>query len=247
MNPQVTVEKCAPFLSSELQGTNRPALSSVTSSRNGASTLAITLSRQTGSGAHTIAHKLADYLHAHSPAGSPQWRIFDRNLVETALEQHHLPHRMSRYIPEDRTSPMAEVMDELLGVHPPTATLLRQIDNTILNLARQGNVILIGRGANIITRSLDNVLHVRLVAPLPQRIAHVQHLRGIERQDAVNVVRKEDRGRWRYLKQHFDRNLDDPLLYHLTINTHLVSHDKAAIMIGEVALHRLYSPAQTRE
>jgi len=37
------------------------------------------------------------------------------------------------------------------------------IAETILHLAEQGNVILIGRGANLVTRELQHVFHVRLV------------------------------------------------------------------------------------
>ena len=51
------------------------------------------------------------------------------------------------------------------------------------------------------------------------------------------MIQNEDRVRARYLKKYFDTDLNDPLLYHLTINTDLVSHDEAAGLIAEAVLN----------
>ena len=53
---------------------------------------AVTISRQTGSGAHVVGEELAKHLQAHSPKDAPPWTLFDRNLVEKVLEEHHLPY-----------------------------------------------------------------------------------------------------------------------------------------------------------
>jgi diguanylate cyclase (GGDEF)-like protein len=44
-------------------------------------------------------------------------------------------------------SEITDTLDELLGLHPPAWTLVRQMTETILHLAEMGNVILVGRGA----------------------------------------------------------------------------------------------------
>ncbi len=48
----------------------------------------------------------------------------------------------------------------------------------------------------------------------------------------------EDRGRRRYLKKYFGGELEDPLLYHLVLNTDLISSADAAHIIGDAALKR---------
>jgi cytidylate kinase len=53
---------------------------------------------------------------------------------------------------------------------------------------------------------------------------------------ALKQIQHEDRGRKRYLKKYFGQNLENPLLYHLVLNTDLMSFDKAARVIGETAL-----------
>ena len=187
----------------------------------------------------SVALKLVEYFRVHMRDEECPWSIFDRNLVEQVLQDHHLPQRFARFMPEDRTSEVGEMLDELLGHHPPSSLLVQLTADTILALARRGNVILIGRGANIITGGLENVLHVRLVASLERRIAHVQETHGLGRKAALDFISHEDRGRQRYLKKHFGRDPDDPKLYHLIINTDLVSYDQAAQMISGAALNGL--------
>jgi cytidylate kinase len=199
---------------------------------------AVTISRQTGSGAHSVAEKLAALLRARSPIDAAPWTVFDRNLVEKVLEDHKLPQRLAQFMPEDKVSEIADTMDELFGLHPQSWTLVHETTDTILRLAELGNVILIGRGATVITNKLDYVFHVRLVASLERRVQCIQELHDLSDKAALNMVRREDRGRERYLRKYFHADLEDPLLYHLIINTDLISHDEAARIIADAVLPR---------
>ena len=162
--------------------------------------------------------------------------MLDRNLAEKVLEDHKLPIRYARFMPEDRLSEFGDVMEELLGAHPPSSTFVQQTSETIFHLGEQGNVILIGRGANLVTRNLPHVFHVRLVASLESRMKHFQKSHGLTPEMALRQIQTEDRGRKRYLKKYFGQNLENPLLYHLVLNTDLMTFDKAARVIGETAL-----------
>ena len=232
MNLAYGLERCRTFINTQIQ----PAGKGLTSAKDGELRRAVTISRQTGSGAHVVAEKLAACLQAHTPSDARPWTVFDRNLVEKVLEDHNLPQRLARFMPEDRVSEIADTMDELFGLHPSSWTLVRQTTETILHLAELGNVILIGRGATVITGKVDYVFHVRLVGSLEKRVAHIQELHGLNKQAALELVRREDRGRRRYLKAHFKTDLDDPLFYHLVINTDLVSYENAAQLIADAML-----------
>jgi cytidylate kinase len=199
---------------------------------------AVTISRQTGAGGHTVAEALAQDLNINGTLGSDPWAVFDRNLVEKVLEDHYLPSRLARFMPEDRVSEIEDALEEMCGLHPRSETLVDKMAETILRLAELGNVILIGRGANVVTNRLDYVFHVRLVGSLAKRIEYVQREQRIEKEAAREFICLEDRGRRRYLKKYFDREIDDPLLYHLVINTDLIGHKPAARMIAETLLSR---------
>lgn len=193
----------------------------------------ITISRQAGSGSHVVAEELVTRLHARDPDASPPWTVFDRNLVERVLQEHDLPERMAQFMPEDRVSRIADTIDELFGLHPSTWTLVRKTADTILRLAEIGNVILIGRGANILTDRLASTFHVRLIGSERRRIEHVQEYLHLGPQAAAEYVRTTDQGRRRYVSKYYGKDIDDPLLYHLVINTDRMPYAEAARMIAE--------------
>lgn len=233
MNTQYGLERCRTFINTQL----KPAGEAAVAAQTRESRRAVTISRQTGSGAHSIAEKLAALLQARSPKDAAPWTVFDRNLVEKVLEDHNLPQRLAQFMPEDRVSEIADTIDELVGLHPPSWTLVRQTTETVLRLAELGSVILIGRGgAAIITSRLDYVFHVRLVGSLERRVKRTQELEHLSEKAALDLVRRQDRGRERYLKKYFHTDLHDPLLYHLIINTDRVSDEDAARMIADAVL-----------
>ncbi len=234
MQAQPGLERALSFLNCQLQ----PGGKASAAPEDGAPRRAVTISRQTGSGAHIVAAKLAAYLQTYTPKDACPWTVFDRNLVEKVLEDHNLPQRLGHFMPEDRVSEISDTMDELFGLHPPSWTLVRQTTDTILRLIELGNVIVIGRGATVITAKFDYVFHVRLIGSLEKRVKHVQELEHLSRAAALDIIRREDRGRKRYLRKYFGVDLDDPLLYHLIINTDHVPYDEAARIIGEAVLNR---------
>lgn len=197
---------------------------------------AVTISRQTGCGAFVVAEKLARYLQEHSKSGSP-WTIFDRNLMDKVLEDHNLPAYLAKFLPEDRMSQIEDFLGELFEVHPPSRTIVMQTAETMLKLAAVGHVILIGRGSNVVTARLPDVFHVRLVAPLEKRIEHAHQHYGMTKAEAHKFCVTEDLGRARYLNKHFHADINDPLLYHIIINTGQVGFDAAAKLIGEAVLN----------
>jgi Cytidylate kinase-like family len=196
---------------------------------------AVTISFQTGAGAHEIARLLAGILAKTVHGGNAAWTVFDRQLVEKVLEEHHLPKDLAKYMPEDRRSFIQDVMDELVGLRPPSWVMVPRIAETILHLAEAGHVILVGRGANFITERMPNVFHVRLIASLPRRIERVQKANGLSPAAAARFIARTDRGRGRYAKTHFHRRVEDDLLYHLVINTDRIPPPQAADLIATAA------------
>lgn len=197
---------------------------------------AVTISRQVGAGGSFIAGLVARHLQASGPADAASWMVFDRNLIEKVLTDHQLPARLAKYMPEDRISGIHDALDELFGLHPPTWTLVEKTNDTILRLAELGNVIILGRGANIITSKLDYMFHVRLVGDKAARIEYVQADRKVDKKTAAHMLEEEDEGRRRYIKRYFHCDIDDATRYHLVINTHEVGHLTAAAMIGQCVL-----------
>ena len=234
MNQPIALDSCFSLVNSHLQPATQPAPAD-------RPWRVVTFSRQTGCGAHTVAEKLADLLQQQSPAGSVPWKVFDRDLMEKVLEDHHLPARLAQFLPEDRITELQDIMDELVGLRPGSHTIALQTAETVLRLAELGNVIFIGRGSTVVTGKLPGAFHVRLVAPLEKRIEHAHEFYHLGRAEARKFCRREDAGRKRYLKKYFGADIDDPLLYHLIVNTGLMSFDEAAQTIARAMLGKLES------
>ncbi len=230
MDREDAFTRCLAYLNRQLQPGNRPV--QVSSHQRAA----VAISRQTGTGAVIIAEKLAAYLQAEGSADDQPWTVFDKNLIAKVLEDHHLPARLAKFLPEDKINAINDMVDELLELHPPSWLIVHQSTETILRLAELGNVILVGRGAPVITRHMLSVLRVRLVGSLERRLTRVQQTEHLGREEALAFIRRTDRGRARYVKKYLRQDVADLLLYDLTINTDRLSDDKAARLIGDAVL-----------
>ena len=216
------------FIDAQLQP---PSASSTHPARERAPT--ITISREAGAGGHSVAEALVEILRGRAEEGTPPWTLFDGDLVEKVLEDHDLPKALAAAMPEDRVAGISDTMDELFGLRPSSWTLVMKTADTILHLAALGNVVVVGRGANIITRDLDQAFHVRLVASFDERVARTREREHLDGQAAERFVRRTDDGRRRYVKKYYGEDIEDPLLYHVVINTDRVSVSEAARMIAD--------------
>jgi cytidylate kinase len=224
------LENCFAFINSHTSAHHRPAPQACR---------AVTLSRQAGCGGLIIADRLAKILQEQAPAETAKWTVFDRELMDKVLADHNLPKHLARFLPEDRASQVEDTLADIFGVHPPTQTVVQQTAETLLQLAEIGSVILVGRAGNIVTAKLPNVLHVRLVAPLEDRIERICRDENKSPAEARRFCLEEEQARARYVKTYFHADINDALLYHLVINTSRVGYENTARIIAD-ALLRLH-------
>lgn len=197
---------------------------------------AVTISRQAGCGAVLVAERLAHYLQQHSPPEAGTWTVFDRELMDKVLADHNLPKYLAKFLPEDHTSQIEDTLADLFGVHPPAQKVVQQTAETILQLAELGSAIIIGRAGNIVTGKLPNVLHVRLVASLEDRIERICRDDQKTPAEARRFCLEEEQARTRYVRTYFNADINNALLYHLVINTSRMGCENAARIIGDAAL-----------
>lgn len=192
----------------------------------------VTISRQSGSGGTTLARMLARQLNRDAPR-EIFWQIFEGNITDTMLKANDLPARIARFLPEDHISEVNASVGELVGLHPSLWELIQKTNATMENLARAGNAILVGRGANFATASVPGGFHVRLVAPPLHRARYMAELYGISEKAALAFNAKREAARRRYVKATFNANVEDPALYDLTLNMSSLSFLDAAKLIAD--------------
>src|SRR5262249_35819348 len=104
----------------------------------------------------------------------------------------------------------------------------------ILSLGTQGDVILLGRGAGCILPA-RSTLHVRLVAPLNDRIAYSSQWLRLTLEEAAEHVRKRHASRSEFLATHFHRKPDDVHQYDMVLNTSLLGEELSGELILQAA------------
>ena len=96
---------------------------------------------------------------------------------------------------------------------------LRLMRSVIHRLANRGDVVILGRGGQVMLEDRKDALHVRTVAPLENRIRRVMERMEIEYDSVAKLTKKTDRDRSRYIKNYYCADWDDPELYHLILDT----------------------------
>jgi cytidylate kinase len=84
-------------------------------------------------------------------------------------------------------------------------------------------------------RGRPDVLHVRVVAPFELRVARLRGERNVSEDSARACLEARDRARARYLRRSHGVRLDDPALYHLTVNTGLLNLSQAVDLVVRAA------------
>jgi cytidylate kinase len=190
----------------------------------------ITLSREMGSRGDDIARAVAARLGL---------RLVGRELINRAAKEAGAPEVA-----------LAEI-DELglLGVKPSAAALRlyqEKVAAVIHELAADGDVLLVGRGGQMLLADRPDVLHVRIIAPHALRLALVQERCRVPAEVAEARIDASDAARTGFLKRHFGVRGDEAYLYDLVINmTHM--DVSAAVDLVCLAAARLDSTPQARD
>lgn len=195
--------------------------------------LAVTFSREVYSGCHELAEELIRLLEKDKRLGEEKWALFDRDLVHKILEDHHLPKALAKFMPEDRDHNVTGLINEIIGLHPSQWELFHHTCDTILRLARVGNVIIIGRGAHIITRGMQHVLKVRIYCPMETRVSRAALRLDMTHDAARKHIKQDDAARSAFIRSHFDEPIDNPMAYHLALNTGKLDTKGAARIVYE--------------
>jgi len=179
----------------------------------------LTLSRQTGAGAHAVATIVSEKLG---------WKVYDKNLLDLIAERFDVPRMMLDLVDETQPSWVYDVlgtwMDRAVVPHDKYVRYLRTVVRAV---ARDGEAIFIGRGAQyVLPHELG--LRVHLAAPLKYRVQRLKEVEGISESEARRMITEKDRGRREFVERFYHRSLDDASQYDLVLNTERLGIEGAA-------------------
>ncbi len=137
--------------------------------------MVITISRETGSGGHTIGKMLAEQLG---------YDFYDKELISLVAKETHLDEGTIAENGENMSD--KTYIDMASGFIPfsrkakiPVDKIQETQNKLIQDIAKKGNCVIVGRGADYILSGKKDAFHVFIHANMEHRVARVQRHEGI--------------------------------------------------------------------
>jgi hypothetical protein len=113
----------------------------------------------------------------------------------------------------------------------PRPAILELTRKVIVEVARAGNVVIVGRGASAVLRERRDALHVFLYATDAIRVQTVMARETVSEAVARRRMHEADANRAAYLRQVYGVDWRDPLAYTLQCNTGVLGYARTAEII----------------
>jgi cytidylate kinase len=199
----------------------------------------ITISRQSGSEGNIITKMLSQRLGC---------KFFDKEMMAQLAEVIGLDatkikdlkaedHHVKSFWEEAFSNLALPMVDPSIWVLTTQYQAREALDlSQVINLINAAYVhgedlIIVGRGSQIILNDKPDVLHVRIVAPLETRIQRWMKREGISYEEAKKVVENRNKKHIDFIKTHFHEDINNPELYDLIVNTGKLSLEKVVDLI----------------
>lgn len=163
----------------------------------------ITISREMGTGAYSIAGELAKKL---------KYTLVDGPLLASRAVDYGLTVDQLKSV--DEKPPSYNTAEDR-----QRAASLNIIEIMLLDYARKGNVILYGRGAQDMLQGCGNVLRLRFIADFEERVERFAEREWIDPELARELIRRSDLQRGGFIHYYFNRDWNDPKQYDIIFNT----------------------------
>ena len=206
----------------------------------------VTISREYGSGGFAFGRSLAGHLGAD---------FADSSLVEEVSRRMRCPAEAVERWDERSESLILRLLRAMQSANPESVApgpatveiyadapsperVAATVQQVMLEEARSGNAVFLGRGGAFVLRDLPGALHVRLVAARLDRVGRIAERYSLSQEDAIERVDQADRERARYIKHNFGADWRDSVNYDLVFNTSRVLLEQAVAATLSVLARR---------
>ena len=185
----------------------------------------VVISRQVGSYGDKIAALVAKTLN---------YELVDRSKVHQVARECDPDFSNACTLYEEERKPG---FFESFFFQDPSYTSL--FESLTYELASRGNVVILGRGSQIVLRDLPDVFTARIVAPTDIRVQRIMKEKGVSAEEARHFIEKHDKQRRALLLSVFDRDLFDWTLYDVILNTASYDVESGAKILCEAVREKI--------
>ena len=181
----------------------------------------LTIEREYGSGAATIAQKVAEQLG---------WKLWDQAMTDEIArfmecDRHQVEVREEKRDPLHYRLFKAFMRGSFEGslnapkMHIADAEGIRRVtEKLVRKVASEGNAVIVGRGSAYYLHEDPNAFHVFIYAPFEEKVRRLQQ-EGKTESEAVDLAENVDQDRTAFIKQTFSIDWPSRAYFHLMINS----------------------------
>lgn len=201
----------------------------------------VTVSREFGAGGSEVAAELGRRL---------DWPVLDQDIVHRVAARLRLDRRTVEHFDEHPPSLVARIATVLVvpqpdlysfpveGELPSHDTIATTTRAVIEEMGASPPLIVVGHGAQSIFCRREDVLHLRLVAPVAVRLKRVMARLNVDAAFAGTLIHRADRDRQAYVQRYFHKDWRSDQLYTLQINTGHVTIPEAVGLVESIVRSR---------
>ena len=206
----------------------------------------ITISREYGSGGHTIGQLLAKDLG---------YSFYDKEIIDMSAKDSGLSPDFIKKTEQNISSGWLYTMllgasyatpgtsNFTTGTNSPSAPLADQVFNAqrkvIIELAKKGPCVIVGRCADYVLRHCeeidrDELLNIFIYAPLEDKVKRAIEQKGLNPETAEKEVKQIDKRRANHYNTFTERTWGNRTHYDVLINSSLLGLEKTAASLAEL-------------
>jgi len=197
----------------------------------------VTISRQFGAGGITLGKMIAEKLG---------YAFADTEIIKMVAEMANVSTNFVETVEKEAGGKFSRIINRLVS-KPLLERVLKDergyideeiyLDYLVLIIAQmadEGNVVILGRGSQYILNDHPDAYHFLLIDEFDNRVRFMREHYNLSQNRAEQVVKSEDKRRLNLYRKLHKTDYDRPGLYHLVLNMHRISLDKAQELICRV-------------
>ena len=172
----------------------------------------ITISREVGCNGVKLANLIASRLN--SRAMESNWKVVSKEVFEESAKELKMEPEQVRKTLQSETFVFEDMIKAFSDKnYKSNLTIGNTMKRIILQIATEGNCIIVGRAGHIIASGIKNALHIRLLATLDYRINTIMQNNHLNREESINFINRVEKERIAFrkaiLKDHPENELFD--------------------------------------
>ena len=111
----------------------------------------------------------------------------------------------------------------------------QRVENSVKELVESGGAVILGRAATFVLADHPRAFHIRLDGPLERRVLRGAEMEGIDASVARSRLEETDAARDRYINRLYQRDISNPALFHVVLDTTAFAIDDCLALLADGA------------